>query len=213
MMLRSGIVAGLMVGCGRADFDALDDGAPCGPFALPAASSLADDFSSGTLAPNWIDHTGCIVENVGEITAPLPANMSQFCLAYTVASYHLTCDAITMHVPETTTPTLRVQTVVYIAGATASTDLILEAGGFQLGGVDIGVYDPVADAWWRLREAAGTLSFDTSPDGTTWSARGGIADPMPLDHIGIIIGAGAYQPIASPGRARFRCYNVPPPCN
>lgn len=30
-------------------------------------------------------------------------------------------------------------------------------------------YDPVQHAWFRLRESAGTLYWETSPDGTTWT--------------------------------------------
>lgn len=41
--------------------------------------------------------------------------------------------------------------------------------------VVIGTYDPYSHAWWRLREAAGTIYFDTAPDGWTWTNRASIA--------------------------------------
>jgi hypothetical protein len=33
-------------------------------------------------------------------------------------------------------------------------------------------YDPVNDAWWRIRESSGTLYFETSPDSQTWNLLG-----------------------------------------
>jgi len=38
-------------------------------------------------------------------------------------------------------------------------------------------YDPVAMAWWRIREVAGTTYFDTSPDGTSWTNFGSGSSP------------------------------------
>lgn len=31
------------------------------------------------------------------------------------------------------------------------------------------IYNPVTHAWWRIRETAGMISFETSPDGATWT--------------------------------------------
>lgn len=40
---------------------------------------------------------------------------------------------------------------------------------FSAGGTALPTYDPVAHAWWRWREAGGTIYFDTAPDGVTWT--------------------------------------------
>ncbi|WP_162463598.1 MULTISPECIES: hypothetical protein [unclassified Mycolicibacterium] len=32
-------------------------------------------------------------------------------------------------------------------------------------------FSPTAHAWWRIRKAGGTIYWDTSPDGTTWTNR------------------------------------------
>lgn len=38
-------------------------------------------------------------------------------------------------------------------------------------------WDSVAMAWWRIREAAGTVYFETSPDGLAWSINTSVATP------------------------------------
>lgn len=53
-------------------------------------------------------------------------------------------------------------------GGEAHNKLVL--GSEQGGGVQID-YDPVAHAYWRLREASGVYYHDTSPDGVTWTNR------------------------------------------
>ncbi|MFF8629691.1 chitosanase [Streptomyces werraensis] len=39
-------------------------------------------------------------------------------------------------------------------------------------------YDATAHAWLRVREASGTLYWETSPDGTTWTVRRSLATPQ-----------------------------------
>jgi hypothetical protein len=117
-----------------------------------------------------------------------------------------------MHVPEVTTPVPGVQ-----IQAAPTMVLFVENGRFSLGEVGTpgpftGAYDPVADAWWRIGESAGSFVFETSPTGVSWIERGSIPITASYDDIGIAFGAGTYLPVASPGRARFRCFNQPPPC-
>ena len=113
---------------------------------------------------------------------------------------------------------LGAQTVMYLLGP-PSVLLIQEGTGFQIGddsGGMVGVpdpYDPVADAWWRLRGDPGVLHFDTSPDGIAWRTRADLSISFPLDHQQVTLGAGVYKPLPNPGRATFRCFNQPPPCS
>jgi hypothetical protein len=57
------------------------------------------------------------------------------------------------------------------------------------------------------------MAFATAPDGVTWTQKLTAAAPFAMDHIQIGLGAGVYEPMSSPGQARFHCYNVPPPCD
>jgi hypothetical protein len=213
--------------CGRVNFDHGADAADptaC-DFPAPALSSLVDDFSDNNLAPNWFSGGTCIVDTNGELVAPVPANApNTYCLAYTTVFYRVACDSFFVHVAEATTPTLGVQTVVYLLSEEDQTHnvlVLMDSGGFQLGisgdkssTVYVpGDYDPVTDAWWRIGGVGGSLQLDTSPDGVTWAKRGSLPLPFPLDAYQITLGAGNYYPIPNPGRARFHCFNVPPPCS
>lgn len=98
----------MLAACGRLGFgDTTDAGnsdgsasvdAPTGicatrTFANAPASSFSDDFSTGTLADRWLPTAACVNQVGGELVATVPSSTSQYCHAWTLASYHLTCDA------------------------------------------------------------------------------------------------------------------------
>lgn len=57
-------------------------------------------------------------------------------------------------------------------------------------GQSLGGYDPVKDAWWRLREFGGTFYADTSPDGFTWTQRGSVRYPWQATSVAVYFNAG-----------------------
>lgn len=213
-------------GCGRLGFtpgeaapDATTSRCATATFANPGASTMTDDFTTGMLTDLWAPTAPCIAETGGELVAT-PPDDGTYCHAWTNASFHLSCDSLTLEVPEATAQVNGAQTFIYIddhTDPTKTTDLILEAdfvfaGSMMADEIHLGGFDPVADRWWRLEERDGVLSFSTSSDGQTWRPRGSIADPMSFDDIQIALGAGTWQVVANPGRARFHCYNLSPPC-
>jgi hypothetical protein len=227
------LLAGASGGCfdvSKLVFD-LDGGPDCGTFSTPPASSLVTHFdgTNGGMSTGWASLNGCSTEQGGDLVAtPVPGQLS-FCKYYTTEDYHLTCDELTVKVPEATTQILGVQTFIYLvtdADAGSSLQLLLESGGFTLGsslsstgqplfGAD---YEPASDIWWRLRGLRGSeagvqrLEFDTSPDGTTWTTKGSAPVPGSLDSVKIELGAGEENDggVGNPGQARFACYNVAP---
>ncbi|HUS29411.1 MAG TPA: hypothetical protein VMZ53_12920 [Kofleriaceae bacterium] len=223
-----------LAGCGRIEFsdvtDARPDAVPPGfcataTFSNPPASSLHDDFSVDPFTDRWSPVNPmmpCIVQTGGELVAT-PDSQGLFCHAYTIGDVHLTCDAITVRVPEVTSPAeLGIQTFMYayVPAVDTSVAVIVEGGGLQIGVIGKtgeqlagSVFDPTQDRWWRLREHDGELAFDAAVDGIAWRELMRAPTPLSLDHVTIALGAGTYKPVGPPGQARFRCYNVPPPCN
>jgi len=71
-------------------------------------------------------------------------------------------------------------------------------------------FDAVNHHYWRMSEAGGAVSWQTSPDGTAWTTLATQASPFPLDDVSIVLGAGAVGANASPGTATFDSYDMPP---
>jgi hypothetical protein len=69
-------------------------------------------------------------------------------------------------------------------------------------------FDTDAHAWWRLREASGTLHWDVSLDGKSWSVFHSEATPLDLTDISVMISAGTD---AAPSGTIARVDNLNPP--
>jgi hypothetical protein len=217
-------LATFVTACGRMNFDVpgdARDGDACGTFARPPISSFVDDFGDGVIDSRYVGISPCIMESGGELVASPAANSPElsYCLVFTLETFQLTCDAMTVHVPQATTPITGTQTVMYFNTPGHHIDLLLDTGGFQMAPdrdasrqvIVPELYDPVADAWWRIRADPDAFYFDTSPDGATWKVRGSMPLTFSLDEVQIGFGAGAYRSIPDPGTARFRCLNLLPP--
>lgn len=50
-------------------------------------------------------------------------------------------------------------------------------------------YDPVAHAWWRVREAGGSVFVETSVDATAWDLKLTYATPLGADSVWLALGA------------------------
>jgi hypothetical protein len=64
-------------------------------------------------------------------------------------------------------------------------------------------YNATDHRWWRVREAAGVVYWETSPDGTTWTTRRSKTTVLPLSSgtIGLMAGYTGTEP--SPGAPKF----------
>jgi hypothetical protein len=152
--------------------------------------TLQDNFNDGVIGPEWGNSYGGVTETGGRARVPCAAGTYagyQSGWAYTLAGSSMYCKVPTR--PAASTATEAYCVVQVTSSVTAGT-----AVGFHLDSVtgmlrmqsnvdywdDTAVeitYDPVAHLWVRLRETSGTLSWDTSPDGTTWTNRRTLATP------------------------------------
>lgn len=71
-------------------------------------------------------------------------------------------------------------------------------------------YDAEAMRWWRIREAAGMVHLETSPDGLDWTTRRSFAVAFNLNELEVILQAGTWEAVANPGVARFDNLNIAP---
>jgi hypothetical protein len=69
-------------------------------------------------------------------------------------------------------------------------------------------YDPSVHRWLRLRERAGTINYEASGDGSTWTPIATADTPPNMASVTLEIAAGAFQAKPSPGFAVFDNFNV-----
>ncbi|NUS83649.1 MAG: hypothetical protein HOY75_13115 [Streptomyces sp.] len=71
-------------------------------------------------------------------------------------------------------------------------------------------YDPVAHAWLRVREAAGLLNWETSPDGRTWTTQHTETSPAWVSDTDLQAQLLAFREDGSDDYAFFDDFNVTP---
>jgi hypothetical protein len=141
---------------------------------------LRDDFGDGVVDPVlWPQSYGDPVEAGGRARVPCTPGFAAYrsASAYTLAWSQV---ALRVWPPAPGGATTAACSILVLSG-TGGTDagfLIDRAQGalgvyLRVGYTDPGAlfpaYDPVAHAWLRLREAAGALHWEASPDGATWT--------------------------------------------
>ncbi|MFE3577838.1 hypothetical protein [Streptomyces vinaceus] len=149
----------------------------------PKISTLVDAFTSATLnTALWNSITG---------TATLDTTADVVTLAHPTASgatnsfgstslYDATASSVYAQITAAPNGNGNTKTALILrVDANNSVAIRVEAGALkftlQTAGstatTALGIYDPHAHRWWRIRESAGTWYADTSADGCTWTQR------------------------------------------
>lgn len=68
-------------------------------------------------------------------------------------------------------------------------------------------YDPVAHLWWQIRESGGTIYWDTSKDGETWTNFTTFINVLTISTITVLIAGTCFQNETSPGSFTWRFFN------
>jgi hypothetical protein len=169
--------------------------------ACATPGSLRDDFSVAML-PSWnqfVTGTGKITVGGGMITLKSGDTNS----SADVISKHavnLVGAAVTVEVPMVFPTAMPGEAGLFLGPDFTHFMAIEEAAGTLTVKIDDGgpttmvtaTYSATAMKWWRIREAAGMVNFETSPDGTTWTGVGSpMADPRWVADVHIsLVGSG-----------------------
>jgi hypothetical protein len=156
---------------------------------MPAIATLADNFDDNTINGTlWLGNFGTVSETGGRARIACTTDYAAFVSA---ASYSLAGSSVYARVYPPAAggaaTTAYAQMVVLSSTDGTEAGFQINAVGGQLrcmANVDywddtatVLTYDPTAHAWLRLREAAGSMQWDTSPDGTTWTTRRTLTTP------------------------------------
>lgn len=147
---------------------------------MPTFSELVDDFEDGTLNTTlWSGSYGDPDETGGQVRIPCTTGYAGLKSAST---YTLTGSAIVirLHAPEPNGATSSAASVLVLSsvGGTDAGFIVDSAQtavglylreGYADGGAVFLTYSPTDHAWLRFREDAGSLYWDTSPDGIDWT--------------------------------------------
>lgn len=220
----------MLAACGRVGFDPQRDAqtfdapsdAPSGITCVHP--NVADDFTDPAVSPDWFvgsDPGIVIAETGGELVITLASSVSVS--TYGEYSFMTNQDlrdrCATVTVAGTPTP-----------GPTAEMTFNISDGGagqyiaFSILNNQIGAYftpsgspiklaqiafDPVAHKILRLRESAGTLFWEMSPDAVHFTTL--FSEPTPFDFSSgnVTMAAGTFGSVAAPGAARFDNFDIP----
>lgn|GEM_PF-1942787 len=166
--------------------------------ANPRLSTLQDQFSAAALnTAVWNNSSGSPNVTLDTALDRVQINCTSGYPAFGAnGPYDFTGDAIFARIsppPVGTGTTQFIMRVVVDANNRAS--LFFDGGGVLTAtvvnaGVStttvIGAYDPYGHAWWRLREASGSVLFETAPDGWTWTTRATIAHTWSASAVQVI---------------------------
>jgi hypothetical protein len=134
-------------------------------------------------------------------------------------AYDLTGSRFELEVLQTVRPVLGARTFLraFITEDVDEVGLLVENGVLHCGQTVAGTrtslasepYEPARHRWWRLRESAGTLWWETSGDGESWRVLFSRASPIALTAVKLSFGSARDRQFPSLGLAIFDSVNVP----
>lgn len=183
-------------------------------YTTPSASSITDDFTTQDTT-KWT-FGGASAVSGG--TLNLPVNSSYADIINSNATFDLTGSSVYVQIAQTPNQgngTTEAYLQIVDAGATNREAMIWSGGRLiqreTVAGSDTETslaFDPVNHAWWRIGESGGTIFWDTSPDGATWTNRRSKAVGITVTSLTVRLLTGFYGTEPSPGTAKFDNVNT-----
>lgn len=192
--------------------------------ASPKIATLSDSFDGLALnAGLWVTSipagTGVILAN-GTLQIQITAGATQYANAATVNTYDLTGGSVSVQIASQGTPVNGFENWPITAqiDSNNATYAVL-SGGFvgvykKVAGVQtavwFGAYDPVATQWARIRESNGTIYWEHSPDGSTWTSWTSLTNPFAVTDLQIQHMAGVWSALGFTETVNFDNLNNNP---
>jgi hypothetical protein len=211
---------------GTISFDDVNGGTASGAWC--PTNTLKDAFSDSVRQNVWGESyttgTGCVMTEGAGHLAITPPSTSGYCVYRTSTLFRLDESDLTVEVPQMVDTSKNTTVFMQVVDPDDDALQIAQEGGTlklrtqdepfgpftQLGAV---AYNPTTDRWWRIREAGGNVSFQTSPTGAagTWTTRATTpTGSFDANAARIEFGVGASSSITAPGTAWFDNFNLTP---
>ncbi|NLE18453.1 MAG: hypothetical protein GX632_07940, partial [Propioniciclava sp.] len=187
--------------------------------------TLTDDFDDGTVdAAKWPSNYNTAgaapTEAGGRAQVPCDTGFAAFASggSYTLAdSYAL----VEMYPPAAGGAAAEAWAQLLVTSSTAGTDAIIEVNAVS-GLLNMAVrasyfdpdaetltYDPDEHRWLRIREESGTLYWDTSGDGETWTEQRAATSPSWVGDADLEVQLISHRDGGTPDVAEFDNFNLP----
>lgn len=186
--------------------------------------TLTDNFNDNSVdSGKWtqtVNGGAALTETNNQLETDLPssADSGDYAELGSLDEYNL--EDSYMHIMTVETPNPATAANAYMF-AYQDTDnwvrFVLEAGtlyfqrrdGASQATVDTVTFNATTHKWWRIREASGTIYFETSPDNDTWTQRASYAySTIDFTSVRALIGSNCYQSETNPGSFIFDNFNT-----
>ncbi|HEX9989981.1 MAG TPA: spherulation-specific family 4 protein [Chloroflexia bacterium] len=203
----------------------------------PPIDTITDRFDTAAISASlWhtpTEQNRATVGAGGALTlSPQPNTGNSRAALRSASTHRLRSSAISVRVPQVVSSGGNVNTAFTLMYETPAADpsrlewffernnliaryTVNTAGGTSTTPVAVLPYSSTDHAWWRIREAGGTVYWETSPNGTTWVQRGSVpvGQLFSLEALKIEFTATEFGSTgtATPGQARYDDLNVSSP--
>lgn len=183
--------------------------------------TLTDNFDDNSVNtakwPNNYNNGGnTLAETGGQGVITLDGTTFGYSAYYTSVTYDLTGSFALIKAPTVPSNSTSAQAYIklakdasnYVVLGKTSTNLYMQR---TLAGVDsttTTTYNSTDHLWWRISESGGSILWDTSPNGITWTNQRSLAPGFAVTAVTVEIGAGCYQVETSPGSFAFDNFNI-----
>jgi len=189
-----------------------------------AISSITDDFNDGAESRqwerSWEDQPGMLAEEGGQFVLHYVADAEAYGGLGSARAFDLTGSGLVIEVPAVPPASFVGGFSIDLNGpddndvemqvAEGNIEFAVDVQGThqKLGSV---LYSPQQHRWWRIREQANTLYWETAPDGKTWTTRLEISPlPVPVTMLDIELAGGTWMAQPMPGECRVDNVNLAP---
>lgn len=186
--------------------------------------ALVDDFEDGTVdAGKWPDSYGGVTETGGRARVPCTADYAAYASGkiYSLTGSHVVARLYPAAAGGATT---EAWSQLLVTSLTAGDDAMIEvdavgdelhcalrsAPDYSDPGFLALPYDPVAQAWVRIRESGGSVLWETSPDGSAWTIQRTETTPGWADDGTLQVQLIAHRSDGANDYAEFDQFNLPP---
>lgn len=187
---------------------------------MPGFGMLQDNFDDNSRdLVKWSGSYGDVVEAGGRARVPCSTAFSAYQSAsiYTLDESQIACR---VYAPTVGGATVEALAEVLVITSTGGTDggfsintvtgqisLVSRSGYFD-GAAVVLTYSATTHAWLRLRESAGVLHWDTSPDGVTWTTRRSSASPAWVNDVNLSVILAGHRNNGTSDFAEFDNFNL-----